>query len=95
MSKHSIGDVVGHSTRGNGVIIGERVETRQNPPFDPIVLRREQLTLQARLAQIEELFARSDKPYEVDVYMVEFAASGKKIEFDGSSIDKLKTRIAE
>ncbi len=98
MSKHNVGDVVGHSSRGNGTIIAARVQTR-TPVVDTAKLNAEASRLRgdvkkiaARLEQIDALLASAGKPVDVELCKVAFA-DGKVIEFEGWEVDKLKERV--
>lgn len=89
--KHSIGEHVRHSLYGDGTVEAARQETRTPPPIDTLALRREELNLRARLAEIEATLARGTAPYTEDVYDVVFA-DGRRLSFGELGLDKLRER---
>lgn len=94
MPKHPIGTAVRHSRHGDGTVTGIRTEIRTPPPFDALALRREELNLRARLAEIADIIARGTEPRPADVYAVTFT-TGREQEYEELGVDKLAARALE
>jgi len=94
MSKYKTGTAVRHSRHGDGTVTSIRTETETPPAFDALALRREELNLRARLAEIAATIERGTDPRPVDVYEVTFS-NGRKLEFKELGVDKLAARALE